>query len=210
MAANRENFLLVTAWYEPLKGLPAVDKAEILDAIFQYHITGDLPELSPAASMAFNFMKNTFDDNHRKYLERCERNRENGSKGGRPSENQDEPKKPSGLNGIQVKPSGGDNDNEYDSDINIIVDYLNLKAQKSFKTSTKPTQKSIIARLKDGYSIEDLKRVIDVKCSEWLNTNMEQYLRPNTLFNPTNFESYFNQKPKNGHETLKPLTGAMR
>ena len=37
--------------------------------------------------------------------------------------------------------------------------------------------------------------MIDKKCSEWLGTDMEQYLRPQTLFG-TKFESYLNAPSK--------------
>lgn len=73
-----------------------------------------------------------------------------------------------------------------------IVDYLNLKAGKSYRSSTKKTQTLINARLKDGYTVEDFKKVIDKKTSEWLNTEWDKYLRPSTLFDATKFENYLN------------------
>lgn len=79
------------------------------------------------------------------------------------------------------------------SEFKEIVSYLNEKTKKNFKHSTKDTQKHINARLKEGYTVEDFKKVIDIKCREWLSdTKMSQYLRPATLFG-TNFESYLNQ-----------------
>ena len=52
------------------------------------------------------------------------------------------------------------------------------------------------ARLKEGYSVEDFKKVIDIKVAEWLNDeNMSKFLRPETLFS-NKFEGYLNQKPK--------------
>lgn len=73
------------------------------------------------------------------------------------------------------------------------VDYLNEKAGTKYKSSSKNTTKHIKARLNDGYTLEDFKSVIDKKCSEWLNTDMEKYLCPDTLFGPK-FEKYLNQK----------------
>ena len=40
-------------------------------------------------------------------------------------------------------------------------------------------------------TLEDFKTVIDKKYDEWYGTNMQQYLRPETLFG-TKFESYLN------------------
>lgn len=73
------------------------------------------------------------------------------------------------------------------------VDYLNQKAGTKYKSNSKNTTKHIKARLNDGYTLEDFKSVIDKKCSEWLNTDMEKYLCPDTLFG-SKFEKYLNQK----------------
>lgn len=80
------------------------------------------------------------------------------------------------------------------SDVKTIIEYLNLKAKKSFRATTKLYERYINARLSEGYTLEDFKHVIDVKCAEWMNTDHEQYLRPDTLFAPSHFDSYLNQK----------------
>ena len=38
------------------------------------------------------------------------------------------------------------------------------------------------------------KFVIDNRVKEWKGGKMEEYLRPSTLFAPTNFENYLNSK----------------
>lgn len=68
-----------------------------------------------------------------------------------------------------------------------IINYLNIKSTKSFRINTVKTLKFINARLREGYTVDDFKKVIDKKCAEWLNTCMENYLRPETLFG-TKFE----------------------
>ena len=83
------------------------------------------------------------------------------------------------------------------NNINIIVDYLNQKAGTSYKPNSKNTVKHINARLTDGFTVDDFKTVIDKKCAEWKGTDMEQYLRPETLFG-TKFESYLNAKINKG------------
>lgn len=74
-----------------------------------------------------------------------------------------------------------------------IVDYLNQKTGQKYKASTKKTQTCIHARLAEGFTEDDFKTVIDNKCSEWIGTEWEKYLRPETLFG-TKFESYLNGK----------------
>ena len=81
------------------------------------------------------------------------------------------------------------NNNKY---IVEILDYLNSKTNSNYKTTTKSTIQKINARFKEGFTLEDFKKVIDKKTDEWMGTELEQYLRPDTLFG-TKFESYLNQ-----------------
>lgn len=76
-----------------------------------------------------------------------------------------------------------------------VIEYLNNRSGKNYKYTTKATQRHIKARFEEGFTLEDFKRVIDWKTSEWLgNEKMERYLRPETLFG-TKFESYLNELP---------------
>ena len=78
--------------------------------------------------------------------------------------------------------------------IKKIVNYLNQVCGKNFKPGTKTTRSSIQARLREGFTVEDFKKVIDVKFEEWgHDPNWDYCLRPITLFG-TKFESYLNQK----------------
>lgn len=90
--------------------------------------------------------------------------------------------------------------NNVELELNIVsdvIDYLNTKANKYFKASSSSAKKLINGRLRDGYVLEDFKRVIDVKVQQWLkHPEMNAYLRPSTLFSPTNFENYLNESPK--------------
>lgn len=79
-----------------------------------------------------------------------------------------------------------------DNDYTSIVEYLNEKANKNFRATTKATQRLIDARMNEGFTLDDFKKVIDIKTSQWLGGDMEQYLRPQTLFG-TKFEGYLNE-----------------
>lgn len=75
-----------------------------------------------------------------------------------------------------------------------VVNYLNRRAGTQYRATTANTRKLIKARLKEGFTVEDMKLVIDKKCAEWLgNASMAQYLRPETLFG-NKFESYLNAR----------------
>ena len=76
-----------------------------------------------------------------------------------------------------------------------ICTYLNEKAGTNYRPTSAATQRHINARLAEGFTVDDFIKVIDVKCAEWQGTDMEKYLRPETLFG-TKFESYLNAKVK--------------
>jgi uncharacterized phage protein (TIGR02220 family) len=76
-----------------------------------------------------------------------------------------------------------------------VIDYLNSQTHSTYKSTSKKTKQLIQARWKEGFSLDDFKKVIDLKASEWLkDPYWSKYLRPETLFGPK-FESYLNQKP---------------
>lgn len=74
-----------------------------------------------------------------------------------------------------------------------IIDYLNTKCNTRYRYNTENTKKHIRARLAENYTIEDFYTVIDKKHDEWVGTEREKYLRPDTLFG-SKFESYLNQR----------------
>ena len=87
----------------------------------------------------------------------------------------------------------------YTADADEIIDYLNGKIGSHYR-HTDSNRKGIKARLNDGFTVDDCKTVIDKKTTEWLHTDMEKHLNPETLFRPSKFEKYLNapiSKPKN-------------
>jgi len=103
-------------------------------------------------------------------------------------------------------------DNKYTTLRFQIIEYLNLcrwgknlKSNKGFKHNNPNTIKLINARIKEGFTLEDFKYVIEVKCLEWKDKinkegkNCEDWLRPITLFG-TKFESYLNQAKPDPYE----------
>ncbi len=77
----------------------------------------------------------------------------------------------------------------------IPIVYLNQVANKRYKFVDK-TKRLLLARFKEGYTLEDFKQVIDIKTAEWKDSpEFSKYLRPETLFG-SKFDGYLNQKPK--------------
>ena len=92
----------------------------LFKAIRDYNL-GKEPELDFAMRMAFIPFKNQFERDLEKYNNTCERNRNNGSKGGRP-------KKPNETQETQVvfeKPKKADNKNDNDNKNKFIIPTFN-------------------------------------------------------------------------------------
>ncbi|QHZ46974.1 phage replisome organizer N-terminal domain-containing protein [Bacillus sp. NSP9.1] len=79
----------------------------------------------------------------------------------------------------------------------LIIDLLNKVAGTKYRHTTTKTRSLIKARWNEGNRFDDFKHVILVKWEEWRGSDMDKYLRPETLFG-TKFENYRNQKPKGG------------
>ena len=72
-----------------------------------------------------------------------------------------------------------------------VVQALNEETGSHYRPTSKATMRHILARLHEGFTVEDCKNVIRKKAEEWGGTEMAKYLRPETLFG-SKFESYLN------------------
>lgn len=81
-----------------------------------------------------------------------------------------------------------------------VIDYLNKKTGKRFKPNADGNKRVIDPRLKDGYTVDDLKHIIDVKYAQWHGITFQNgqpgdnYLRPETLFRVSKIEGYLNEE----------------
>ena len=93
--------------------------------------------------------------------------------------------------------------------VSEVIDYLNNKANTSFKATTKETIQFVTARQKvDGWDLEDFKLIIDFKVHDWINDDkMRQHICPSTLFRASNAEKYM-QAAKAWKESLKTASNA--
>ena len=102
---NKGSFVFYTEYREHLSMLPPEQVGELMFALMDYQETGKVPDLpkGSALAMCFSFIKKRMDKDNSKYEERCERNRSNGKKGGRPtketeiSKTEENPNKPNGF-----------------------------------------------------------------------------------------------------------------
>jgi len=121
---------------------------------------------------------------------------ESGKKGGfDPSESGGDPSVNSTTDPSDKKPScpvAAQPDPEVEiTDLAIgVLGHLNRVSGSRYQKS-KTALENIRARLREGYSVKDLKLVVDLKHEHWRsNDEMYQYMRPDTLFAPKKFEGY--------------------
>lgn len=81
---------------------------------------------------------------------------------------------------------------EYGRQIEEVVMYLDKVAHKGYRV-TAPIADIISRRLDEGFTVDDLKSVVDKKYTEWKGTPRQNYVRPETLFSDAHFQSYLNQ-----------------
>jgi uncharacterized phage protein (TIGR02220 family) len=90
--------------------------------------------------------------------------------------------------------------------VRLVLDYLNQQTGATYGM-TKTNVECITARMKEGYSVNEFKTVIDRKCRQWLGTEQEKYLRPITLFQASKFENYLNEPETNTKKDERKQTG---
>jgi len=75
--------------------------------------------------------------------------------------------------------------------IKEVLEHLNNKMGTKFRTA-----KGLKSRFAEGFTVEDAKKVIDIKFAEWIgDEKMKQYIRPVTLFS-NKMDQYLNQEVK--------------
>lgn len=124
--------------------LTDAELGRLIRDVNSYVKSGILPQYSKkerVLNMAFSFMKTNIDIETEKYLKKCEKNKENGQKGGRPRN----PKKPNGFDEKPEEPKKADTDTNTDTDTTTDTDYsvCSASAREEFKCHLDCKQKTI-------------------------------------------------------------------
>lgn len=135
---DKSSFLIYLDYEEQFNLLTDEQIGQLMRAIIKYEKTREIPQLNGIVKMAFSFIKTQLDRDREKYEARCEKNRENAKKGGRPRKNQKDNLKANGFNENQMDAKKPDDDkedeedNEEDNEEDIDNDLL-LKKEKEEK-----------------------------------------------------------------------------
>ena len=74
-----------------------------------------------------------------------------------------------------------------------IIEDLNSKTGKKYRSTSKDTQVLIRARWEEGFRLEDFEKVHKYQVDKWKDdSKMSEYLRPATLYSASKFEGYLN------------------
>lgn len=164
---EKSNFVMHTEHMEHIQLLDMEQRGILFTALMLYQMQEELPEMDAVTQMCFSFMKARIDRDNEAYEEKCRKNAENGSKGGRP-------KKPNGSNEKRTvsekterfleKPKKADTDTDTDIDIKE-------KDNKKKKPSVfaPPTVIEVASYVREkGYSV-DAQRFVDFyECKGWM------------------------------------------
>lgn len=86
---DKNSFLIYLDYEEQFDLLTDEQIGQLMRAIMKYEKTKEIPQLDGMLKMAFSFIKTQLDRDRKKYEKKCERNKENGAKGGRPKKQED-------------------------------------------------------------------------------------------------------------------------
>lgn len=192
------------SYYHAAKHLNDVDRHAFYDQLFAFYYEGIEGEITGTAAAVWEAVKPVVAKSRAK----------SGARKGKTKQNQNEIKQKSNEKQNDNKTKSNqkqienhmDMDMEKDMDNNppispqgedevaIVVDYMNEVCGTNYRATSDATRKHIKARLDDGFTVDDCKRVIDNKARDWIGTDYAKYLRPGTLFIPSKFEAYLNQQ----------------
>ena len=161
---RRPSFLIYKSFYKPIKNLSNEDKGKLFTAIFEYQTQdfyGSGQVIEPQIEMAFEFFKNQFELDQKKWEKRVEAQRANGKKGGRPKnsveddapdEKPNEPKETHGFLNNPTKPKKGEKEKGIEKEIEkekLIINMANPRRALRFGIKNAESKKLLEKIWKD-------------------------------------------------------------
>ena len=222
---GRVSFLLYKDFFKSIEHFSDEELGRLFRVLHEYQRSENWTEIQeqsihPTVKVAFNFYRNQFNLDDKKYEKRLIANRINALKGGRPKKGGgNNPNNPMGKTGnskthsVESEPNKPETETETETETGIVNDIDNIKRikqkeiielviadlndklglKRGFSCKTANNSSKIIARLNEGYKLEDFILVNQKKCKQWIDDpEMAQYLRPETLYS-NKFEGYLNQ-----------------
>jgi uncharacterized phage protein (TIGR02220 family) len=163
MAKDKTSFILYADQRSYFDKLTDDEAGRLIKHIFSYVNDENPNPVDRITDLSFEPIKLQLKRDLIKYESIVNRNKSNGSLGGRPK-TQEEPKKPTGLFGNPIKPKKADTDTDTvnDTDINSskLLSVFNSLLGKQAKVVNAKTKTQIKQRLKEGYTKDDIVNAI--------------------------------------------------
>ena len=203
---QKKAFNFYRSYYETSLLLQKEDKAEFLEAILHYQFTGELIEPnSPMALLAFRGQIHSL----RKQVIGYEMGK-NTYPNGNPTKGKYKGEYKGSHKEEQEQEQEKEKEKEEINNINFdkLLSFLNSKTGRNFKIINESTKKKYYARLKEGYTKDDiLNAIINAINSDYHKENSFKYLTPEffSRADKLNMYSSINNKPKeNNTKSLIP------
>ena len=161
---EKRTFLMYSEWQPLLEGMSDEQAGQLFKKIYAYQ-TGNEYEIQDALILGvFNMIKAKFDADRKLYVEKCERNKLNGAKGGRPKKQ--EPKKTERLTEKPKEPPKKEapKKNEYG-------EYHNVKL-------TEQEHAKLSEKFGEGKTAEAIK-ILDTYIESLAPAKKKEYLKKN-------------------------------
>lgn len=159
----KRRFYMYSAWERPMSKLTDEQLGKFLRIYYQMQLTGDtdVDSEDPMVDMMLEVVREQVTFDVRSYERKCEANKENGEKGGRPAK----PEEPNKTQQNPTKPNSrdSDSDTEIDSEIEpeIGIDSERLRSGESKKRFRPPTVEEVEAYCLERNNKVDAERFVD-------------------------------------------------
>ena len=218
---EKKSFKLYNDYKKHFDQMTDEDAGKVIKAILAYVNFEDFPELDGAAGMAFSFIEAQLDRDRIAYDRKCETNKANGSKGGRPPkkieevpaekeeprETEENPKKPNGFSGFLEKAKETEKEEKKPTKTEYPEGFKRFWEIYPRTADKKACYRQYAARVKDGYSPEELEaaaRAYRAECER--KRTPQEYIKHGKTFLGVSgaFEEYL---PKNGNPEITGTDG---
>lgn len=207
MAVGKKKVIVYTDWITQFKDLTDEEAGKLIKHFFEY--VNDLnPQSDRLIELLFNPIKATLKRDLEAWESKQQTNKENGLKGGRPKKEITEinPNNPNGFlitqnnpeKGVSVSVSVNDSVNDKKDniitesiDFGLLLNRINETFSRKYKVINNNVKSKFKARLKEGYTKEDIKNCIDnLKNIQYHKDNGYQYCTPEFISRSETLEKY--------------------
>ena len=205
-----DTYIACGEWEEYVRDLTQAEKGDILDALFAYWRRGELLTFKDRAqTTAWRPIQFFIDRCDKAYDAKCEQNRENGKKGGRPKkEDSEKPKKPNGYLGSSEKTEKTlpKPKPKHDPKPERGREYKPVVSPSADTTTTTALQEQIVQKWNQHDFVQKIKRV-DNPQKRWERTEMaiavaggqDKFLN---ILDTLDKQAYLTKQPNEGYRVI--------